>query len=216
MPRQLPIHVADAVRFLAAFSPAALDELRRANPDPSAQAALQADGAVLGGIGGDAVLDAGIATAEAFLRDIGIASSAAIRATRRKLNITQYVELAGKLLALGSATALIALLLRSSDLIGRRGEAVALAVLSFLSAAIPLIVAFMRGSIADPSGLQSQYAALRDASFEAELLRGQLAAAKQAEPRDPAALAALVDAANSLAKTVFGILTDLGHDPQGG
>jgi len=158
------------------------------------------------------VLNAAIDTAEAFLTAIDNAALAAIRSARRTLNIAQWVELGGKLLALGSAATLIALLLRSTALIDHRSEAIVLASMSFLSAAIPLIVSFMRGSITDPSGLQKQYSALKEASIEAAFLRGKLIATRNAVPRDRAGLAAMVDAANDLARKTFSILIDLGHD----
>jgi hypothetical protein len=206
--------VGDAVRFLAEFAPAQLDRLREANPDPSAQAALQPDGAVLGG--GDIVLDAAIDAAEAFLTVIDDAVLAAIRSARRTLNIAQWVELGGKLLALGSTAALITLLLRSTAQNPHRGEAIVLASMSFLSAAIPLIVSFMRGSITDPSGLQKQYDALKEAGIEAVLLRARFAAARNAIPRDRDELTTMIDATNAIARKTFGILTDLGHDVRPG
>jgi hypothetical protein len=209
MPAEQPIHVADAVRFLDAFAGDTLGALRRAHPDPSAQAALQPEGAVLGG--GDAALAAAVATAAAFLDEIDETALAAIRKTRRRLRHANYAEFVGRLLALASTGSLVAVLLGNA---APGLSALALAAIGFLAAALPLAVALMRGSLTDPSGLGKHYTALGDASFEARLLRARLDAARLAQPPDPAALTGLTDEVNALARTMNRILNDLGYDPR--
>jgi len=200
------ITVGETVDFLARFMPQDLAALRARFPGQDDQVILTAGGEALG----EADPAAAVAATRLFLDNIDRACLQALAGARKRLNAARLLGLVGQLLAMASCGALIGMVMQRAE-ISHNTQALVLAVIGFLSGALPLIVNFLTGTITDPDGgLQKSFIELRDASGQALELRQRLET-QQAAKLDEAWILAFTAEVNIVARRMRLILVDLGY-----
>ncbi len=186
--------VPDIVRYLAAFSPITLQELQSKYPEA---AVLRNSGLVMGESDSDPLKDVTIRMLDSLNVDV----RKAILQTGRKMRIAATLELLAALLGAGSSTGLIGLLLTKQGDVNSR---IALAVVSFVSSAIPLITKILRATTSGSAEITEIFSKLRSIVWEAAEIRAHLSVGSKDTD-------ALLVRANLLAKDAFIALTDMGY-----
>jgi hypothetical protein len=202
----MQVVVADTIKLLDLVRPGTSDQLRSRFPE--ARLALAPEGTVMGGT----LLPAGLEATRLMLTSLEDACWDAVTHARRKLRLARILQLVAQLLSLASLGTLLKII--SGDSEGKRNPlAVTIALVGFVSAAIPLAVEFLRRGLTDGGDdLQKQYVKLREALIEAHAIGFRLDEAASGNPPDQEAMAAAVNDANTLSGAIRPVLIDLGYD----
>jgi hypothetical protein len=198
---QAAVH--DLVGFLAAFDPAVLQQLQRQHPGEP----MLRPGRTLGELAPPAGLRLALAR-QGLQAMLAHGDALADRLARRVRN-SHRLELLAQLVALLGSGGLLALLLGQ----GSAAMQMAGAVLALAGSATAVVVKFLRRDLAGAeNGLVAQHQALVQAVAQGVRVVRQLRPFDQAadDLGEPAALAALVDEANTLAGQMYRLMKQAG------
>jgi hypothetical protein len=192
--------IGEISRFLGGYAPAQLEALRQRHPKERAY--LEPRGVTLGG---GAASDTATDAACAMLDSVDQIASKAIVETIQKLKSARTLELCGSVLALLASGGVIGAVFGFSA----TTAAAVLAVIGFLANLVPLVTNWLRGTVGGQGSIGESFIKLRELTWDARALR-----AKFTHLPDGQSSADLIQQANSLARDLYVVLSDLGYQPQ--
>lgn len=180
------------IALLNAYRPDVLSDVRRAHPNASA--ALEPRGEVMGNADDAALRDAAVA----LLDNASSIAEEAMSATFRKLRTARRFELGGSVLSTAGSAGVISAL---AGLMTPAG-ALPLAILTFVTAAVPLVTSWLRNTDGGASVAEA-LSRLREHAWDAQTLRGRI---DRGDGGDD-----LVERVNELSKRLTTELAALGY-----
>lgn len=188
------------IAYLERYAPAELDVIRAHHPN--AGTVLVSEGITLGSTDDDRAL---FEATQAMLTSISETAQIATREVTVRLSNARRIEILGSVIGLLSSGAVVGVTVGLKSLWG----GTLFGLLSFLAAALPQIVNWLRQSTIGAGSAVENLVKLREGAWDARQLLDQFRVAGADVDRDR-----LIEQGNSLAKTIYFCLNDLGYNPR--
>lgn len=192
--------IAEVVQFLRGFAPEATAKLVGRRPE--LRVYFEASGLPLGGEGNAApAIDA----VSVMLEAVDEIATAAMTKTLANLKAARRLDLAGSLTTLVASGGVVGTVLGA----GSQYVAAVLGAIGFVASAVPIIGNWLRGAAVGDQSVGQSFMKLRELVWDARVLRAEFDRSSTDEE-----CANLFKQANSLAKDIYMVLSDLGYDPK--